>query len=164
MSDSIKVYIRFRNNQTDGQNAVKAVSASQVRVHSSQMEGRNQKPVDYSFDRVYMKDSTQKAVYSEVGRPLLKNILAGYNSTLFVYGQTGSGKTYTMFGPDGGQMNDPEMQGIVPRQLRDLFSECKAREEKSGGKVQYETTVSIVDVYMERVRDLLNKDCTKQGS
>lgn len=29
----------------------------------------------------------------------MKDILQGYNGTVFAYGQTGSGKTHTMFGP-----------------------------------------------------------------
>lgn len=33
-----------------------------------------------------------------VGRPIVENCLAGYNSCVFAYGQTGSGKTFTMLG------------------------------------------------------------------
>ena len=33
-----------------------------------------------------------------VGRPIVDNCLAGYNSSILAYGQTGSGKTYTMLG------------------------------------------------------------------
>lgn len=161
MSDSVKVYIRSRNNTTDGLDALRNVSTTQLRIHSTAMQGKGQKHVDYSFDQVYMGKSKQKAVYETVGQPLLRNILNGYNSTLFVYGQTGSGKTYTMFGPDGGQMGT-DQEGIVPRQLRDLFSEIAHREEKDDTR-KYEVSVSIVDIYLERVRDLLNKSVLKGG-
>lgn len=33
-----------------------------------------------------------------VGRPIVENCVAGYNSCVMAYGQTGSGKTHTMLG------------------------------------------------------------------
>jgi len=37
-------------------------------------------------------------VYNAVVSPLLEEVLAGYNCTVFAYGQTGTGKTFTMEG------------------------------------------------------------------
>lgn len=37
-------------------------------------------------------------VYQEVVSPLIEEVLAGYNCTVFAYGQTGTGKTHTMVG------------------------------------------------------------------
>lgn len=34
-----------------------------------------------------------------VGRPLVQNVVRGYNACCFAYGQSGSGKTHTMTGP-----------------------------------------------------------------
>ena len=31
-------------------------------------------------------------------RPIVQNVLEGYNGTIFAYGQTGTGKTFTMEG------------------------------------------------------------------
>jgi hypothetical protein len=41
-----------------------------------------------------------------------RDVLQGYNGTIFAYGQTGAGKTFTMFGPD---LGSPELRGIIPR-------------------------------------------------
>ena len=41
----------------------------------------------------------------------MDNVVAGYNSAIFVYGQTGAGKTYTMMGElgaDDEQVRGPE--------------------------------------------------------
>nr|GMD89575.1 kinesin-like protein KIN-12F isoform X1 [Ipomoea batatas] len=50
--------------------------------------------------------------------PLVKDALAGYNTSLLAYGQTGSGKTYTLWGPPSAMVETPStnsLQGIVPR-------------------------------------------------
>lgn len=44
-------------------------------------------------------------VYNAVVSPLLEEVLAGYNCTVFAYGQTGTGKTFTM----EGSCNDPSL-------------------------------------------------------
>ena len=38
-----------------------------------------------------------------VGHPIISEVLAGYNCTVFAYGQTGTGKTFTM---EGEKSND----------------------------------------------------------
>jgi hypothetical protein len=62
-------------------------------------------------------------VCAEVGRPVVENCLAGYNSSVFVYGQTGSGKTYTMMGPLGQAAE--HQRGIIPRTLEHLMNQIK---------------------------------------
>ena len=74
--------------------------------------------------------------------------LIGYNACVFAYGQTGSGKTYTMMG----NSNDPDNQGLVPRICKSLFSRMKVGQEEGTG---YKTEVSYLEIYNERVRDLL---------
>lgn len=39
-------------------------------------------------------------MYSTVVAPLIDEVLAGYNCTVFAYGQTGTGKTFTMVGEE----------------------------------------------------------------
>lgn len=48
---------------------------------------------------------SQVSVYQAVVSPLLEEVLAGYNCTVFAYGQTGTGKTFTMEGVS----NDPSL-------------------------------------------------------
>lgn len=164
-AENVKVFIRFRNNTTDGTDAIKFHDGYQVTVKSTAMKEKGQRKADYRFDRIWEGDSRQEEVYDMMGQPLLKNIFDGYNSTLFVYGQTGSGKTYTMFGPDGGKMNKEAegKEGIVPRVLRELFLRIKDLE-KQKPDTTYEVSMSICDIYLEKVRDLLNKDVVKKNS
>lgn len=42
--------------------------------------------------------ANQADIFEYVGRPILNNVLEGYNGCVFAYGQTGSGKTFTMMG------------------------------------------------------------------
>ncbi|CEF63819.2 Kinesin-like protein at 64D [Strongyloides ratti] len=71
----------------------------------------------FTFDEIFDVDSSQITVYNTVARPIVENVLKGYNGTIFAYGQTGTGKTYTMTGiPD-----IPEQQGIIPNSFAHIF-------------------------------------------
>jgi hypothetical protein len=91
---------------------------------------------------MFPPDSTQDDVYLHVGQPLLNDLMNGYNGCLFAYGQTGSGKTYSM-------------QGILPRLLDELFARI---ESESSAEYEFLLRVSYIELYMERIRDLLDPD------
>uniref|UniRef100_A0AAQ5XYV1 Kinesin-like protein n=1 Tax=Amphiprion ocellaris TaxID=80972 RepID=A0AAQ5XYV1_AMPOC len=50
----------------------------------------------YYFDRVFQSNTTQVQFYNAVAQKIVKDVLDGYNGTIFAYGQTSSGKTHTM--------------------------------------------------------------------
>lgn len=52
-------------------------------------------------------------------------MLNGYNGTIFAYGQTSSGKTHTM----EGQIGDPNLEGIIPRIVDDIYAFIYQMEE-----------------------------------
>lgn len=54
----------------------------------------------FTFDRAFGPESRQSEVYQAVVSPLIEEVLAGYNCTVFAYGQTGTGKTHTMIGTE----------------------------------------------------------------
>ncbi|KAG5506433.1 hypothetical protein JKF63_05936 [Porcisia hertigi] len=56
----------------------------------------------FTFSHVFRPDARQVDVYDHVARPIVADVLSGYNGTVFMYGQTGSGKTHTMFGDVNG--------------------------------------------------------------
>eukprot|EP00055_Hartaetosiga_balthica_P015589 m.92959 g.92959 ORF g.92959 m.92959 type:complete len:1184 (+) comp8904_c2_seq2:131-3682(+) len=87
--------------------------------------------------------ASQELVYGDMGSPILTNALGGYNAALFAYGQTGSGKSYTMVGYGA---ND----GVIPRLCKDLF------ERTNAPNVDYHVTFSMLEIYNERIRDLLS--------
>lgn len=75
---------------------------------------------------------------------MVMSVLDGYNACIFAYGQTGTGKTFTMEGT-------PENRGVNYRTLEELF---RVSEERSS-LMRYEFFVSMLEVYNERIRDLL---------
>ena len=74
----------------------------------------------------------------------------GYNGTIFAYGQTGSGKTFTMMG----DLNSLELKGITPRIIEDIYSTIL----ESSSSLEFTVKVSYLEIYMEKIRDLLNPD------
>jgi hypothetical protein len=103
--------------------------------------------------------ATQRVVFDDLGKDVLENAWAGYNVCLFAYGQTGSGKSYSMVGPPDGAGEDDE--GIVPRACREIFARFAAAEARGvTGRVE----VTMIEIYNERVRDLLDADASGAGS
>lgn len=78
----------------------------------------------------------------------MDDILNGYNGTVFAYGQTGAGKSYTMMGSD---IDDDDSRGIIPRIVEQIFASIL----RSPGNIEYTVRVSYMEIYMERIRDLL---------
>uniref|UniRef100_A0A914RC63 Kinesin-like protein n=1 Tax=Parascaris equorum TaxID=6256 RepID=A0A914RC63_PAREQ len=108
-------------------------------------------------------DSSQSAIYLDIVNPLVKEVIQGYNCTIFAYGQTGTGKTYTMEGehdPEGSYSwkDDPQM-GIIPRALMQIFTELDQQEVE-----EYSVRVSYVELYNEELNDLLSRSEHSQGS
>ncbi|XP_039715258.1 kinesin-like protein KIF19 isoform X2 [Pteropus medius] len=99
----------------------------------------------YLFDVAFDFTATQEMVYQATTKSLIKGVISGYNATVFAYGPTGCGKTYTMLGTD----REP---GIYVRTLDDLF---RAIEETSSD-MEYEVSMSYLEIYNEMIRDLLN--------
>ena len=101
----------------------------------------------FSFDRVFGMASTQAEVFGFLGGTL-EDVFAGYNATIFAYGQTSSGKTHTMQGPSIG---DTALKGVIPRVMDGIFAAVGAAPDS----IEFTVTVSFVEIYLERIRDLL---------
>lgn len=106
----------------------------------------------YVFDKVFKPSSSQVKVYEETAKPIVKDVLCGYNGTIFAYGQTSSGKTYTMEG-DPEAAEDPEMVGIVPRIIDDIFNFIYSM---NNGNIEFHIKVSYFEIYLDKIRDLLD--------
>ena len=102
----------------------------------------------FTFDRVFDMNSRQTDIFDFSIRSTVDDILNGYNGTVFAYGQTGAGKSYTMMGSD---IDNPESKGIIPRIVEQIFASILA----SPGNIEYTVRVSYMEIYMERIRDLL---------
>ena len=93
-------------------------------------------------------DSLQTDIFDYSIRPTVDDILNGYNGTVFAYGQTGAGKSYTMMGSD---IEDDTGKGIIPRIIEQIFASILT----SPSNIEYTVRVSYMEIYMERIRDLL---------
>jgi kinesin family protein 5 len=102
----------------------------------------------FTFDRVFDMSSRQVDVFDYSIRPTVDDILNGYNGTVFAYGQTGAGKSYTMMGSD---IDDDVGKGVIPRIIEQIFASILA----SPSNIEYTVRVSYMEIYMERIRDLL---------
>ncbi|XP_027446160.1 kinesin-like protein KIF1A isoform X20 [Zalophus californianus] len=113
-------------------------------------------PKSFSFDYSYWSHTSpedinyasQKQVYRDIGEEMLQHAFEGYNVCIFAYGQTGAGKSYTMMGKQ-----EKEQQGIIPQLCEDLFSRIN---DTTNDNMSYSVEVSYMEIYCERVRDLLN--------
>ncbi|XP_036714281.1 kinesin-like protein KIF1A isoform X19 [Balaenoptera musculus] len=113
-------------------------------------------PKSFSFDYSYwshtspedMNYASQKQVYCDIGEEMLQHAFEGYNVCIFAYGQTGAGKSYTMMGKQ-----EKDQQGIIPQLCEDLFSRIN---DTTNDNMSYSVEVSYMEIYCERVRDLLN--------
>jgi kinesin family protein 5 len=92
--------------------------------------------------------SRQNDVFDYSIRPTVDDILNGYNGTVFAYGQTGAGKSYTMMGTG---IEDEVGKGIIPRIVEQIFTNILS----SASDIEYTVRVSYMEIYMERIRDLL---------
>ncbi|XP_033855804.1 kinesin-1 heavy chain isoform X5 [Acipenser ruthenus] len=102
----------------------------------------------YAFDRVFQSNTSQEQVYNLCAQKIVKDVLEGYNGTIFAYGQTSSGKTHTM----EGILHDSDGMGIIPRIVQDIFNYIYSMDEN----LEFHIKVSYFEIYMDKIRDLLD--------
>ncbi|XP_058265517.1 kinesin-like protein KIF1B isoform X7 [Hemibagrus wyckioides] len=113
-------------------------------------------PKSFSFDYSYWSHTTpddpcfasQSQVYNDIGEEMLQHAFEGYNVCIFAYGQTGAGKSYTMMGKQ-----EDGQEGIIPQLCKELFEKIKYNNNED---MSYSVEVAYMEIYCERVRDLLN--------
>ncbi|XP_075169172.1 kinesin family member unc-104 isoform X7 [Haematobia irritans] len=158
---SVKVAVRVRpfNSREIGReskciiemfdNTTTAITNPKVPPNTSESVKRFN--FDYSYWSHDPKDpcfSTQAMVYKDIGEEMLQHSFDGYNVCIFAYGQTGAGKSYTMMGKQ-----EEHQEGIIPMICKDLFRRIASTESAD---LKYSVEVSYMEIYCERVRDLLN--------
>ncbi|KAF7207225.1 kinesin heavy chain [Nothobranchius furzeri] len=102
----------------------------------------------YVFDQVLPPNTSQEQVYDQCAKQIVKDVLGGYNGTIFAYGQTSSGKTHTM----EGKLHDPQLMGIIPRIAQDIFDHIYSMDEN----LEFHIKVSYFEIYLDKIRDLLD--------
>ncbi|EPT28667.1 kinesin heavy chain, putative [Toxoplasma gondii ME49] len=131
----------------------------------------------YVFDRCFDDNTHNSEVFDYVAKDIVLDCFKGINGCVFAYGQTGSGKTHSIMGV----ADDP---GILPRSLAEFFDcvtdpsllkeeeeELKRQQGDEGDRngkddhhddaetenTEYLMRVSYVEIYLERVNDLLQE-------
>ncbi|KAJ2403197.1 hypothetical protein GGI23_000126 [Coemansia sp. RSA 2559] len=149
-SNNIKVIARFRppnslEQKSGGIPVVDIEDETTVGIKCDEHIG------SFTFDRVFGSETTQSQIYNYAIRDTLEDVFNGYNGTVFCYGQTGSGKTFTMMGAD---IDNEDLKGIIPRIVEGIFGQII----ESPPTLEYMVKASYMEIYMERIRDLLNPD------
>uniref|UniRef100_A0A8B9J9L2 Kinesin-like protein n=1 Tax=Astyanax mexicanus TaxID=7994 RepID=A0A8B9J9L2_ASTMX len=158
MAASVKVAVRVRpfNNRESSRDAKCVIQMQGKTTCITNPKQPKESAKNFTFDYSYWSHTTvndpnfacQRRVYLDIGEEMLLHAFEGYNVCIFAYGQTGAGKSYTMMGKQ-----EPDQQGIIPQMCEDLF---KRTSENTDPDLSYSVEVSYMEIYCERVRDLLN--------
>ncbi|XP_032887372.1 kinesin-like protein KIF1A isoform X13 [Amblyraja radiata] len=157
-SASVKVAVRVRpfNSREIGRDSKCIIQMSGNTTTIVNPKQPKEVPKSFNFDYSYWSHTTpadinyasQQQVYCDIGDEMLQHAFEGYNVCIFAYGQTGAGKSYTMMGKQ-----EKEQQGIIPQLCEDLFGKIN---DSANANLSYSVEVSYMEIYCERVRDLLN--------
>ncbi|OMJ79477.1 hypothetical protein SteCoe_20486 [Stentor coeruleus] len=101
----------------------------------------------FTFDKVFSMSAQQHEIFDFIGKPIIDDVLTGYNGTVLAYGQTGSGKSFSMMGFD---IYDTQSQGIIPRAIKLIFESV----EKAGSEAEFTLKCSMLEIYKEKLKDL----------
>ena len=124
----------------------------------------------YNFDQVFGAHATQEDIYDDAVRPVVEEVLEGFNCTIFAYGQTGTGKTHTMEGyhdwDDASSSESsssfadamPSNAGVIPRAMSHIFAHLKAKG------VEHSVKCTFLELYNEEITDLLAVSDLVEGS
>uniref|UniRef100_A0A3P8U007 plus-end-directed kinesin ATPase n=1 Tax=Amphiprion percula TaxID=161767 RepID=A0A3P8U007_AMPPE len=155
---SVKVAVRVRpfNSREIGKESKCIIQMSgntTTIINPKQAKDNKSFNFDYSYwSHTSPEDvnyASQMRVYKDIGEEMLLHAFEGYNVCIFAYGQTGAGKSYTMMG----KQDVKDQQGIIPLLCEDLFTKINDNTDNS---MSYSVEVSYMEIYCERVRDLLN--------
>ncbi|KAK8181898.1 kinesin heavy chain [Phyllosticta capitalensis] len=163
---NIKVVVRVRpfNSREKDRNAQCIVRMKDTQTHLTPPKNFDPKaksgkaalegPKSFNFDKSYWSFNRddpnyagQEHLFKDLGVPLLDNAFKGFNNCIFAYGQTGSGKSYSMMGYG-------EDHGVIPKICQGMFE--RIGELQKDPNMGCTVEVSYLEIYNERVRDLLN--------
>jgi len=122
---------------------------------------------NFTLDKIFDEQVANEEVFMNTIQPVLPNLLDGYNITALAYGVTGAGKTYTMFGNGFETFNrnkqmQPQIKGVTLLTIEHLFHllENEQSQVVKTHQVDYSyfVEISYLEVYNEKIRDLLRND------
>ncbi|SBS87115.1 kinesin-7, putative [Plasmodium ovale curtisi] len=168
----------WKMNETDMQLVVEPLSLSEminarvpkkgnkVEFKKNVEKSEGQKAVIqryYAFDRCFDDFVGNEEVYRHLARDIILDTFKGINGCILAYGQTGSGKTHSVMGV-------PTDPGMLPRSLAEFFNGIEnpsslnednvsihTDDESNNNTKEFLMSVTYLEVYMERVNDLLQE-------
>jgi kinesin family protein 1 len=154
---SVKVAVRVRpfnkREISKGSNCVISMRGTTTTIrHPKRHSDTKSFNYDYSYwshDEGDDHYASQQKVYDDIGKEMLEHAFEGYNVCIFAYGQTGAGKSYTMMGLP----SEKTQQGIIPLTCEEMFGKIMADTDP---ELTHSVEVSYMEIYCERVRDLLS--------
>jgi len=152
-SQNIQVFVRCRPLKDNEKRSAVEVLPERSQIKLVERSKSSESAKNFVFDQVFSCDSRQNEVFDAVVKPLIDQVLDGYNCTVFAYGQTGTGKTYTMEGNRSEvelSWEDDPHSGMIPRAISHLFD----RLTKDGNG--FVVRVSFLELYNEDAYDLLS--------
>ena len=151
---SVQVVVRVRplNDREKKHGTLPVVSASTSDKTVTVIKGTGSRQIksSYKFDNVFTSFSTQEDVFEATLQPIIRDVLMGYESTVFAYGQTGTGKTHTM----EGDLSQADQHGVIPRSAAAIFDALNKNPEYTSSAVY----CSLLEIYNEELSDLLVVD------
>ncbi|XP_046575245.1 kinesin-like protein KIF28P [Haliotis rubra] len=176
MAENVRVAVRVRpfNSRETARKASVIIKMTGTQTEITDPENTKEKPKKFAFDFSYWSHdgyserddgylepssstyADQKVVFDDLGKGVLDNAWKGYNCSLFAYGQTGSGKSYSMVGYGTNK-------GIVPLACEDLFRGINEKKTTAKEGEEYQVKLSMLEIYNEQVRDLLNLKSSQKG-
>ncbi|KAG5643581.1 hypothetical protein DXG03_000634 [Asterophora parasitica] len=144
-----KPLIRMTGNQT-------IIDPPEVGSAQDSKRATERKQLAFSFDKSYWSAGprdepgycSQQTLYDDLGKELLDHGFSGFNACILAYGQTGSGKSYSMMGYGADK-------GIIPLTCQELFDRVESKRTVDPN-LSFTVEVSYIEIYNEKVRDLLN--------
>ncbi|CAH8381986.1 unnamed protein product [Eruca vesicaria subsp. sativa] len=145
LKGNIRVFCRCRplNGAEVGNGCASVVEFDASHDNELQILSTDSSKKHFKFDHVFKPEDSQETVFAQT-KPIVTSVLDGYNVCIFAYGQTGTGKTFTMEGT-------PDSRGVNYRTLEELFRSSESRSRL----MKFELSVSMLEVYNEKIRDLL---------
>lgn len=153
---NVQVILRCRpfSNEELRNNAPQVVTCNDYQREVAVSQNIAGKHIDrvFTFDKVFGPSAQQKDLYDQAIVPIVKEVLEGFNCTIFAYGQTGTGKTYTMEGECKRSKSDGELPagaGVIPRAIKQIFDTLESQN------AEYSVKVTFLELYNEEITDLL---------
>ncbi|XP_070179968.1 kinesin-like protein KIF6 isoform X2 [Littorina saxatilis] len=156
VKQTIKIFVRLKPAKpaktglyevADDEEGHPKLTLTVPREHASGFVNNKRENYKFRFDKCFDQRTSQDDVFQSVAKPVIDNVLQGYNGTIFAYGQTGSGKTFTI---TGGAERFVD-RGLIPRCLSYVYDQTEQNPELS-----FTVHISYLEIYNESGYDLLD--------